>query len=73
MDLAPVISMRRLMSEEVTDEGGKAVVYDEILQYLNYMVTGNDHPVRLPACPMYIDAILGWQDFIGGLRPRVAH
>ncbi|MDQ3234479.1 MAG: conjugal transfer protein TrbE [Pseudobdellovibrionaceae bacterium] len=71
MDLAPVISMRRLMSEEVTDEGGKAVVYDEILQYLNYMVTGNDHPVRLPACPMYIDAILGWQDFIGGLRPRV--
>jgi type IV secretion system protein VirB4 len=71
LDLSSVLIMKRLMNEEVIDESGKTVIYDEVLQYLNYCVTGKDHPIRLPACPMYIDSILGYQDFFGGLRPKI--
>ncbi len=71
LDLSSVINMRRLTNEEDAEANGHPVVYDDVLQYLNYMVTGNDHRVRLPACPMYIDSILGLPDFIGGLRPKI--
>ncbi|MCX6130549.1 MAG: conjugal transfer protein TrbE, partial [Proteobacteria bacterium] len=71
LDLSSVITMRRLSNEADSDVSGKSVVYDEVLQYLNYIVTGSDHRVRLPACPMYIDSILGLGDFIGGLCPKI--
>src|SRR4029453_5155475 len=34
-------------------------------------ITGLRHQVRVPAIPMYMDAVIATQDLIGGFRPRI--
>lgn len=46
---------------------------DELLTYLHNCLTGLNHPVRMPAIPMYLDAILGSKDFRTGLAPRIGN
>lgn len=50
---------------------GRERVYDEFLAYLQWVITGERHRVMLPPCPMYLDAIIGGQDFVGGTVPRI--
>ncbi len=45
---------------------------DELLRYLHYSATTKNHPIRLPDIPMYLDTIVGSEDFVGGLEPKVA-
>ena len=70
-DLSSVVQMSRIKSESTTSADGKPVVFDLLLQYLNFAVTGENHSIRLPPCPMYIDAILGWRDLQGGFQPKI--
>ena len=65
------LRLRRLRSRREVDDRGQVAVYDDLLAHLNYCVTGEDHPMRLPNVPMYLDALLGGVDFYGGLRPRI--
>jgi len=46
---------------------------DELLTYLNGCLTGVNHDVKMPAIPMYLDAILGNKDFYTGLAPRIGN
>jgi type IV secretion/conjugal transfer VirB4 family ATPase len=46
-------------------------VEDRLMTYLHYAVTGISQKIRLPAIPMYIDTIIGSQDFVGGIIPKV--
>lgn len=46
---------------------------DELLTYLNTCVTGLSHPVRAPAVPCYLDAIMGNKGFRTGLEPRIGN
>lgn len=71
MDLSSAIHLHRFQNQQTKDERGNEVVYDQTLQFMNFVITGKNHPIRLPSCPMYIDAILGNQDFVGGLKPRI--
>jgi len=34
-------------------------VNEEILQYLNFTITGEQHPINLPPCAMYLDSLSG--------------
>jgi type IV secretion system protein VirB4 len=63
--------VQRMQAFTETDERGLPVVYDEQLRYYTYCVTGQSRPVRLPAVPMYLDALIGAQPFYGGLQPRI--
>jgi type IV secretion/conjugal transfer VirB4 family ATPase len=65
------LRFHRLKSRTETDERGNKVIFDELLEHLSACVTGDDHPIRLPKVPMYLDAQLGSADFYGGLRPRI--
>src|SRR5439155_20920841 len=42
-----------------------------LLTYLHACITGLRHQVRVPAIPMYLDAVIATQDLIGGFRPRI--
>ncbi len=42
-----------------------------LLTYLHTCITGLRHEVRVPAIPMYLDAVLATQDLVGGFRPRI--
>ena len=65
--VASVLRLRRM--REVQKPNG--VIQSELFRYLQFCITGMDHPMNLPPVPMYLDAILGGQDFYGGLTPRV--
>ncbi|AXA44121.1 conjugal transfer protein TrbE (plasmid) [Rhizobium leguminosarum] len=69
--LANIISIRRMMTRETTERGGARVArYDELLQFIRFCVTGENHPVRLPDIPMYLDWI-ATAELQHGLSPKV--
>jgi type IV secretion/conjugal transfer VirB4 family ATPase len=69
--LAQQLRLHRLRARKVVDERGTEIVYDDLLAHLAFCVTGDDHPIRLPKVPMFLDGVLGGVDFYGGLKPRV--
>jgi hypothetical protein len=46
-------------------------LHDDFLQWLQLCVTGLDHPMVLPANPMYLDTLLGGQEMWGGVVPKI--
>jgi type IV secretion/conjugal transfer VirB4 family ATPase len=42
-----------------------------LLSYLHTCITGLRHAVRVPAIPMYLDAVLASQDLTGGFQPKI--
>jgi type IV secretion system protein VirB4 len=69
--LANVVSIRRMMTRETSDRGGFRVApYDELFQFIRFCITGENHPVRLPGIPMYLDW-LATAELQHGLTPLV--
>ncbi len=63
----------RLKDESFEDEYGNLKNSSSLLAFLNKCITGEDHTVLLPSTPMYLDALLGGQDLIGGLQPAIGN
>ena len=69
--LANVISIRRMTTRETTDGGGFRIArYDELFQFIRFCITGENHPVRLPDIPMYLDWLVT-AELQHGLTPVV--
>ena len=69
--LAPPFRMRRLKGRGMQQENGSYLIYDGLLEHLNFCATGKNHPVIRPRNPIYLDAIIGAQDLVTGVIPRV--
>ena len=69
--LSATLPLRRMRGVRATDANGREYVEDELLQYMDFCVSGVLRPVRLPSIPMYLDALLGAYPFYGGIAPRV--
>lgn len=69
--LSATLPLRRMRGVRATDAYGREYVEDELLQYMDFCVSGVLRPVRLPSIPMYLDAVLGAYPFYGGIAPRV--
>lgn len=69
--LSSVLKLHRLQAHSYMREDGQAESYDDFLQHLNFCITGITHPVQVPACPTYLDALLGGQEFWGGIIPKM--
>ena len=65
--LSSVLRMERL--GETDDENGN--LFSSLLSHLQSCVTGEKQLIRVPVAPMYLDAVLGGVDLIGGLQPRL--
>lgn len=69
--LANVVSLRRMVTQEVEERGGTHVArYDELFQFIRFCITGENHPVRLPDIPMYLDW-LATAELRHGVTPMV--
>jgi type IV secretion system protein TrbE len=44
---------------------------DRLLSYLHYCVTGITQPIALPTIPMFLDNLIGGDDFIAGMEPQI--
>ncbi|MDY1548803.1 VirB4 family type IV secretion/conjugal transfer ATPase [Luteibacter sahnii] len=66
-----VLKMKRLAGRGIPLENGGQLVFDDFLRWLQYCVTGVDHPIVLPENPVYLDALIGGQDIWSGVAPRI--
>lgn len=69
--LGNVLSIRRMQTQEVEDEGSvRRARYDELFQFVRFCITGENHPIRLPEIPMYLDFVVT-AEFHHGLSPVI--
>lgn len=69
--LSSAVNLSRLRGNKITNEDGKTITHDDFLGWLQFCITGLNHPVTLPSNPMYLDAYLGGQEMWGGVVPKV--
>lgn len=50
---------------------GEAVIFDDQLSFMHYCLTGINQPIRLPKNPIYLDHVIGCQEFWSGLPMRI--
>jgi type IV secretion system protein TrbE len=69
--LSTALKLTRFKGEKVVNEDGSESTHDGFLSWLQYCITGNHQPVLLPSNPMYLDAVIGGQNFWAGSVPRI--
>lgn len=69
--LSTVLKLKRLQGEKLTTESGRAITHDAFLRWLQYCITGKNHPVQLPDNPMYMDMLIGGEELWGGVVPKI--
>jgi type IV secretion system protein VirB4 len=69
--LDSALKLRRMKSHKIETENGRTVSQDDFLSWLQFCVTGINHPVLLPSNPMYLDGLLGGQELWGGVIPKI--
>jgi type IV secretion/conjugal transfer VirB4 family ATPase len=69
--LSSAVSLQRLKSERVEQALGDEVTHDNFLRWIQYCVTGINHPVMLPKNPIYLDALIGGQELWPGVVPKM--
>ncbi|SCW83621.1 type IV secretion system protein VirB4 [Rhizobium mongolense subsp. loessense] len=69
--LGNVVSIRRMTTRETPERDGRRVArYDELFQFIRFCITGENHPLRLPDIPMYLDWLVT-AELQHGLTPLV--
>lgn len=69
--LLAALSLDRLRTYETPDVAGFKGSFSSLLAFLQLCITGDEYEVRLPNTPMYLDGLVGGQDLVGGLAPRI--
>jgi type IV secretion system protein TrbE len=69
--LSSVYRMTRLQGQPAITEEGRKVTHDDLLRWLQFCVTGLDHPIALPDNPVHVDALVGGQEIWAGVAPRI--
>jgi type IV secretion system protein TrbE len=69
--LSSVLKLKRLKLEKRVNEDGKEVVFDKLLEYLQFTITGDSYPIALPNNPVYLDVLLGGRELWTGVIPRL--
>ncbi|MGV7209314.1 VirB4 family type IV secretion/conjugal transfer ATPase [Oxalobacteraceae bacterium A2-2] len=69
--LSAALKLNRLRGHPVAREDGSVALHDDFLRWLQFCITGVNHPVVLPANPMYIDNLIGGQELWSGVVPRI--
>jgi len=69
--LSTSVKLERLKGVKYFQEDGSKITHDQFLQWLQFCVTGLNHPVQLPSNPMYIDCLIGGQELFTGVIPKI--
>lgn len=71
--LSSVLHMQRLMEYTAYYADGEPYTQSDLLLHLQHCVSGELQPMRVPERPMYLDALLGSEDLVGGIIPRLGN
>lgn len=69
--LSSAVTLSRLKGTKVVNEDGGTITHDALLSWLNFTVTGKQHPINLPNQPIYLDKLIGSQEMWTGTITRV--
>lgn len=69
--ISEVVDLHRMKGEDYVDDFGVEHTHDHLLSHLHHTITGELHPIDLPTCPMYLDAVIGSQEFFTGVVPKI--
>lgn len=69
--ISSVIKLYRLKNEHYSDEYGIEHNHDLFLSHIHRCITGDNYPIDLPPCPMYLDSIIGGHEFYTGIIPKI--
>ncbi|SEP42653.1 VirB4 family type IV secretion/conjugal transfer ATPase [Nitrosovibrio sp. Nv6] len=69
--LSTGLTLKRLQGNRIMGENGVEATHDEFLSWLQFCVTGINHPVQLPTNPMYLDMLIGGQELWAGVVPKI--
>lgn len=69
--MSAAVKLTRLRGQPAMQEDGTRITYDDFLRWLQFCVSGQNHPVVLPSNPMYLDAVIGGQELWTGVVPKV--
>lgn len=69
--LSAAVKLTRLRGRQIQQQDGTTVTHDDFLRWLQFCVTGLNHPVQLPSNPMYLDLLIGGQEMWAGVVPKI--
>lgn len=69
--LSSVLKMTRLQSYFFTNEEGKEILRDHLVNYLSFCLTGDTSPVNIPPYGAYMDSYLVSEEFWTGVTPKI--
>jgi type IV secretion/conjugal transfer VirB4 family ATPase len=69
--LSTAVKLQRLRGHQVVNEDGSTRTHDDFLRWLQFCITGINHPVLLPSNPMYVDVLIGGQELYTGVVPKI--
>ena len=69
--LGNYLSMRPMKSFLFEDKNGRKHLRDELVNYLQFCLTGELNPVNIPPIPMYMDAYVGNVETYVGDTPKI--
>ncbi|WP_426811715.1 VirB4 family type IV secretion/conjugal transfer ATPase (plasmid) [Pseudomonas sp. WOUb67] len=71
--MSSAVKLERLRGQKIMNEDGSTVTHDDLLQWIQFCVTGRNHPVMLPTNPIYIDNLVGGQELYTGVTPKIGN
>lgn len=69
--LGDVVRLRRMSGFTVTDDYGREHLRDDLLNFLNFCLTGERLSLNVPDHGMYLDAVLGGRELWPGDTPKL--
>lgn len=69
--LSDVVKLRRMKGYKHVDSNGRAHLRDELVNYLQFCLTGEPHEINIPPVPMYMDAFIGGVEAYPGDTPKI--
>ncbi len=67
--IGDAVHLHRMRSFTVTDPDGSEHLSDELVNFLNFTLTGEMVTLKIPSAGIYLDALLGVRDFWKGETP----
>lgn len=67
------VYIKPMRSHKIIDEFNQVHYQDDFLEFTNFAISGNRHPIQLPDVGMYLDSYIGAYEFFSGMRPKIGN
>jgi len=69
--LGDIVAVEPMTGYETQQHDGRTLHRDALVDYLNWCISGEDHPVNLSAHMPFLDGLIGNHVFVGGVAPII--